>query len=199
MTQSQASSSPKQAAMINFGAHLGALLPGLLTSVRVQKDELLIGVRPDSLIAVLTFLRDHSATRYRSLMDICAVDRPGHDERFCVAYPLLSYSTQSRVQVRVCVSQHASLPSATAVYPAADWAESETWDMMGIFFENHPNLYRLFTDYGFEGHPLRKDFPLSGFTEVRFDDETQQVVTTPVELAQDFRYFDFVSPWKTTV
>jgi NADH/F420H2 dehydrogenase subunit C len=185
--------------LLAYARVLCATLPGFLTGVQLQKNELSIGVHPEHLTDVLEFLRDSTATRYRSLMDIAVVDRPGQPQRFCVVYPLLSYSLQSRISVRTAVSETQSLPSVHTVYPAASWAESEAWDMYGIFFRNHPNLYRILTDYGFEGHPLRKDFPLTGFTEVRYDDDAQQVTSHPVELSQDFRYFDFTSPWKTSV
>jgi NADH-quinone oxidoreductase subunit C len=154
-----------------------------------------IYVQASKIVEVLTFLRDHTNCLYKVLIDITAVDYPEKENRFEVVYLLLSVTTNSRLCVKIEVDELTSVPSVTPIYSAAGWLEREIWDLFGIFFSNHSDLRRILTDYGFEGHPLRKDFPLTGYTEVRYDDTEKRVVSEPVEVSQEFRTFDFQSPW----
>lgn len=158
--------------------------------------ELTIAVKRDAILKVLTFLRDDAGCLFKQLVDICGVDYPERAERFDVVYHLLSLKHNLRVRVKVSTDEETPVPSCVSVYSAANWFERETWDLFGIFFDNHPDPRRILTDYGFEGHPLRKDFPLTGYVEVRYDDEQKRVVYEPVKLVQDFRNFDFESPWE---
>ncbi|AJD52241.1 NADH-quinone oxidoreductase subunit C [Thalassospira sp. MBR-102] len=158
--------------------------------------ELTIAVKRDAILKVLTFLRDDAGCLFKQLVDICGVDYPERAQRFDVVYHLLSLKHNLRVRVKVSTDEETPVPSAVSVYSAANWFERETWDLFGIFFDNHPDPRRILTDYGFEGHPLRKDFPLTGYVEVRYDDEQKRVVYEPVKLVQDFRNFDFESPWE---
>ncbi|WP_044564083.1 NADH-quinone oxidoreductase subunit C, partial [Azospirillum sp. B4] len=148
------------------------------------------------LLQTLTLLRDDPGCRCTQLVDITAVDCPSKAERFEVNYMLLSVSKNLRARVKVTTDEDTPVPSCVPLFPAAGWYERETWDMFGVFFSGHPDLRRILTDYGFEGHPLRKDFPLTGYVEVRYDDEQKRVVYEPVKLTQDFRAFDFMSPWE---
>ena len=161
-------------------------------------DELTLRVSADSILDVLRFLRDDGQSMFVNLTDICGVDYPGRGRRFDVVYHLLSPKQNARIRVKVQASEDTLVPSATSVYPGADWFEREAYDMYGIIFTGHPDLRRLLTDYGFEGYPLRKDFPTTGYVEVRYDDEAKRVVYEPVKLAQEFRNFDFESPWEGT-
>ena len=145
---------------------------------------------------MLTFLRDDANCQFKLLMDVCGVDYPDRDERFDVVYNLLSLKLNQRVRVKVTTDEDTPVPSVTGVFRSANWYEREAWDLYGIFFSDHPDLRRILTDYGFEGHPLRKDFPLTGYVEVRYDDEQKRVVYEPVKLTQEFRTFDFLSPWE---
>jgi NADH-quinone oxidoreductase subunit C len=147
---------------------------------------------------VLRFLRDDPKCRFSVLCDICGVDFPDRPLRFEVVYNLLSLSLNHRIRVKVETDDTAAVPSATGLFSSAGWLEREAWDMFGIVFSDNPDLRRILTDYGFEGHPLRKDFPLTGFVEVRYDDELKRVVYEPVRLTQEFRNFDFLSPWEGT-
>ncbi len=160
--------------------------------------ELTLHVRRDDIIEVLTTLRDDKALQFVSFIDICGADYPARTERFDVVYHLLSPAKNARVRVKVTTDEDTPVPSATAVYPGALWFEREAWDLFGILFTGHPDLRRILTDYGFEGHPLRKDFPTTGFVEVRYDDEVKRVVYEPVKLRQEMRQFDFMSPWEGT-
>jgi NADH-quinone oxidoreductase subunit C len=146
----------------------------------------------------LTFARDDVNTQFKQLMDVCGVDWPGRDERFDVAYNLLSLTHNRRLRVLTRTDEATPVPSVTGVFSSADWWERETWDLFGIYFAGHPDLRRSMTDYGFEGHPLRKDFPLTGYVEVRYDQDQKRVVYEPVKLTQEFRNFDFLSPWEGT-
>jgi len=179
--------------LLNFGQSLNSFLP-TISSTSIN-GELIITTGPDHIIPVLTFLRDHTNTQYKVLTAISGVDYPEREQRFEVAYELLSLKYNHRIRVKVFVDEFSSIESAVSVYPAASWWEREVWDMYGVFFRNHPDLRRILTDYGFEGHPMRKDFPLTGYTEVRYDDVKKRVVSEPLELAQEFRKFDFSSPW----
>ena len=147
---------------------------------------------------MLTFLRDDPQCQFISFIDICGADYPQREKRFDVVYHLLSPRQNMRIRVKVETDEDTPVPSVTGVFPGADWFEREAYDLYGILFSGHPDLRRLLTDYGFEGHPLRKDFPLTGFVEVRYDDEAKRVVYEPVELKQEFRIFDFMSPWEGT-
>jgi len=179
--------------LLNFGQSLNSFLP-TISSTSIN-GELIITTGSDHIIPVLTFLRDHTNTQYKVLTAISGVDYPEREQRFEVAYELLSLKYNHRIRVKVFVDEFSSIESAVSVYPAASWWEREVWDMYGVFFRNHPDLRRILTDYGFEGHPMRKDFPLTGYTEVRYDEVKKRVVSEPLELTQEFRKFDFSSPW----
>lgn len=148
------------------------------------------------LITLLWFLRDDEGCLFKTLVDVTAVDYPAREQRFEVVYQLLSYKYNRRLRVKVAVEENASVPSAVDVYPSAGWLEREVWDMYGIHFADHPDLRRILTDYGFEGHPQRKDFPLTGYVELRYDEVQKRVVYEPVKLNQAYRSFDFLSPWE---
>jgi NADH-quinone oxidoreductase subunit C len=158
--------------------------------------ELTIEVERASILETLQLLRDDQLCRFGSLIDICGVDYPDREQRFDVVYHLLSPWLNQRIRVKVKTDAETPVPSAVALFPGAEWYEREAYDLYGILFEGHPDLRRLLTDYGFQGHPLRKDFPLTGFVELRYDDELKRVVYEPVKLMQDYRSFDFLSPWE---
>lgn len=179
-----------------YGQWIAETLPSMVEKVSVAKGELALTVQTPSILNVLEFLRDNTNCQYKVLSDLTAVDFPERPERFEVVYNLLSIKYNSRIRVKCCVDEVSPVESSAAVYPAASWYEREVWDLYGIFFTNHPDLRRILTDYGFEGHPLRKDFPLSGYTEVRYDEVEKRVVNEPIEIAQEFRQFDFASPWE---
>ena len=160
--------------------------------------EVTVGVAADKIVEVLGMLRDDARCQFEQLMDIAGVDYPERAQRFEVVYHLLSPRLNQRLRVRIAADEATQVPSAIPVFPNADWYEREAYDMYGILFSGHPDLRRLLTDYGFQGHPLRKDFPLTGYVEVRYDDEKKRVVYEPVKLTQDFRSFDFESPWEGT-
>lgn len=159
-------------------------------------NELVLNAKREGIVKVLQFLKSDRECDFRVLVDITAVDRPGRLERFDVVYNLLSLGQNQRVRVKVITDENTPVPSVVGVYSAAGWFERETWDMFGIYFSGNPDLRRILTDYGFEGHPLRKEFPLTGYVELRYDDEQKRVVYEPVKLVQDFRRFDFLSPWE---
>lgn len=175
-------------------ARLGPAVTGSATAF----GELTLTVARDRIIDVLTTLRDDPACRFECLIDICGVDYPERTERFEVVYHLLSLRKNQRIRVKLATDEDAPVPSVNEIFPAANWFEREAYDMYGILFSNHPDLRRLLTDYGFQGYPLRKDFPLTGYVEVRYDDEQKRVVYEPVKLNQEFRSFDFESPWEGT-
>ncbi len=183
-------------ALKDLGDGIAAALAEHVTSVDMLKDELVLRVHTASLPRVLTYLRDDSQCLFKQLMDICGVDYPERANRFEVVYNLLSLKHNQRIRVKVSVREDEPVPSAVGIFPCAAWYERECWDMYGVPFAENPDLRRLLTDYGFDGHPLRKDFPLTGFVEVRYDDEQKRVVYEPVKLTQDFRSFDFLSPWE---
>jgi NADH-quinone oxidoreductase subunit C len=172
-----------------------AVLPGVL-GTRFEKDELVVLAAREPLEALMMALRDGPAFRFEQVMDICGVDWPEREARFDVVYNLLSVALNQRVRVIVETDDVMPVPSVHGVWPVATWWEREAWDLFGILFSGQPDLRRILTDYGFEGHPLRKDFPLTGYVEVRYDDERKAVVYEPVKLVQDFRNFDFLSPWE---
>lgn len=167
-----------------------------IISSEIKNGELITIVRRDSICKVLTFLRDDANCLFKILMDVCGADYPERDERFEVIYNLLSMSHNLRIRIKVLTDEDTPVPSVTGVFSSASWFERETWDLLGVYFDGHPDLRRIMTDYGFEGHPLRKDFPLTGYVELRYDDEQKRVVYEPVNLTQDFRSFDFLSPWE---
>ena len=175
------------------------LLPvvgGLIEDASAQNGELVIRCSVENLIEVLTNLRDDDDLAFTQLTDLTAVDYPNRPYRFEMVYQLLSITQNQRLRLLVAVDEGAVVPSVISIFNAANWAEREVWDMFGIFFSGHPDLRRLLTDYGFEGHPLRKDFPLTGYVEVRYDDTQRRVVYEPVHLVQEYRDFDFLSPWE---
>ncbi|KAF7251826.1 NADH dehydrogenase [ubiquinone] iron-sulfur protein 3, mitochondrial [Varanus komodoensis] len=181
-----------------FGEYVAEILPKYVQQVQVTCfNELEILIHPDGIIPVLSFLKDHTTAQFKSLADLTAIDVPSRQYRFEIIYNLLSLRYNSRIRVKTYTDELTPLDSAFPIYNAANWYEREVWDMYGVFFANHPDLRRILTDYGFEGHPFRKDFPLSGYVEVRYDDEVKRVVAEPLELAQEFRKFDLNSPWET--
>ncbi len=183
-------------ALTELAEFIDAALPGEVVEWTVAHDELMVTIGAASVVRVLTFLRDDSNCLFKQLVDLCGADYPERERRFDVVYNLLSLSHNQRIRVKVEAGEDEHVPSVTEVYPSAGWYERETWDLYGIPFAGNPDLRRILTDYGFEGHPLRKDFPLTGFVEVRYDEEQKRVVYEPVSLAQDFRTFDFMSPWE---
>ncbi len=183
-------------ALEDLGAHVARALENEVISTEIRLAELMVMVHGEQVVKVLTFLRDDALCQFKVLIDICGVDYPEREERFEVVYNLLSLRHNQRIRVKVKVDEEGVVPSATGVFNAANWFEREAWDLYGILFADHPDLRRLLTDYGFEGHPLRKDFPLTGYVEMRYDDEQKRVVYEPVKLTQEFRSFDFMSPWE---
>ncbi len=169
-----------------------------VTSATVAYGELTLEADAAAIVPLLAFLRDDPKCRFVNFVDICGVDYPAREKRFDVVYHLLSPYLNQRIRVKVEADEDTLVPSACPVFPAADWFEREAYDLYGILFSGHPDLRRILTDYGFEGHPLRKDFPMTGFVEVRWDDEQKRVVSEPVTLRQEFRNFDFLSPWEGT-
>ncbi|MBB6260157.1 NADH-quinone oxidoreductase subunit C [Paenochrobactrum gallinarii] len=185
-------------ALRDLSAYLKERFTGAIEDIKFAYDELTVSVYKESLINVLTFLRDDVQCQFVNLTDISGVDYPERAERFEVVYQLMSPRQNLRMRVKVTADEDVLVPSATAVFIGADWFEREIYDMYGVLFSGHPDLRRILTDYGFEGHPLRKDFPLTGFVEVRYSDEHKRVVYEPVVLRQEFRNFDFLSPWEGT-
>ena len=185
--------------MIEALSELQEILSETLGDALVESDitggELSIVVRRAEIVRVLTSLREDVNCQFRQLVDICGVDFPERERRYEVVYNLLSMTRNRRIRVKVLVNDEA-VPSVASVFSTAGWFEREVWDMYGVFFDGNPDLRRILTDYGFDGHPLRKDFPLTGFVELRYDDEQKRVVYEPVKLQQDFRNFDFQSPWE---
>jgi NADH-quinone oxidoreductase subunit C len=177
--------------------HVAAGLGASVLAKSITHDELTLKVAPDKIVDVLTFLRDDAKCQFEVLIDICGVDWPARQKRFDVVYHLLSLRLNQRIRVKLETDAETPVASVIRVYSAADWFEREAYDMYGILFSGHPDLRRILTDYGFQGHPLRKDFPLTGYVEVRYDDEAKRVVYEPVELTQEFRTFDFESPWES--
>ncbi len=183
-------------ALQDLGQHIAAVLTDQVIEAPVAHGELMITARAEQIIKVVTFLRDDPQCLFKVLVDICGTDFPERPKRFEVVYNFLSLVHNQRVRVKVEADDQTPVPSITSLHNSANWFEREVWDMYGVMFDDHPDLRRLLTDYGFEGHPLRKDFPLTGFVEVRYDDERKRVVYDPVKLPQEFRKFDFLSPWE---
>ena len=171
-------------------------LGDLLLETSVVRGELTLRVQAGAIQRVLAYLRDQPQCQFKQLIDLCGVDYPERAERFEIVYHLLSLKHNQRIRVKLATDEATPVPSVTGVFAAADWYEREAWDMYGVYFAEHPDLRRLLTDYGFEGHPLRKDFPQTGYVELRYDDEQKRVVYEPVRLRQDWRNWDFLSPWE---
>ena len=183
-------------ALKELGDYISGSLGDVVTDVECRLDELIITIKRKDILRVLKFLRDDANCQFKQLMDLCGVDFPEEDERFCVVYNLLSLTHNNRIRVKTWTDENTPVASATQLFSSAGGWERETWDLYGIYFAAHPDLRRILTDYGFEGHPLRKDFPLTGYVELRYDDEQKRVVYEPVHLTQEFRTFDFLSPWE---
>src|SRR5436305_3106610 len=179
-----------------LGQTIVSALAGAASGHSVAFNQLTVNVEVGSIVDVVRFLRDDAGCRFVSFTDVTAVDYPGREKRFDLVYHLLSPTLTARIRLRAEADETTQVPSIIEVFPGADWFERETYDLYGVIFTGHPDMRRLLTDYGFEGHPLRKDFPLTGFVEVRWDDEVKRVVYDPVRLAQEFRNFDFLSPWE---
>jgi len=180
-----------------FGQYVAECLPKYVQKVQITAgNELEVLIATEGVTPVLTFLKDHTNAQFTSLADLCGVDIPTRAYRFEVVYNLLSVRFNSRIRVKTYTDELTPVDSICDVHKAANWYEREVWDMYGVFFANHPDLRRILTDYGFEGHPFRKDFPLSGYVECRYDDEVKRVVVEPIELAQEFRKFDLSAPWE---
>ncbi len=185
-------------ALRELAEHISAELENELVSSEIAYGELNLVVVADQILKVLKFLRDDPTCRFVVPIDIAGVDYPGREKRFDVVYHLLSPYQNQRIRVKLETDEDTPVPSAIGLFPMADWFERETYDLYGILFSGHPDLRRILTDYGFDGHPLRKDFPTTGYKEVRYDDEQKRVVYEPVKLAQEFRSFDYLSPWEGT-
>jgi NADH-quinone oxidoreductase subunit C len=182
--------------LLQSGEMIAAAIPGAVIDNTIRNGQAIVTVKRDQIVAVLAKLRDDPALRFELLVDICGVDFPDRPERFEIVYNLLSLKHNKRVRVKVTTDELTPVPSVTGVYSSAGWYEREAYDLFGVFFADHPDLRRILTDYGFEGHPMRKDFPLTGYVEVRYDEEQRRVVYEPVKLKQEFRSFDFLSPWE---
>jgi len=183
-------------ALESIGAKAAAALPGAIAARSLAFGELTLTVDAAHVIEALKFLRDDPAAQFISIIDISGADYPEREKRFEVVYHLLSPKLNRRVRVKVATDEATPIASATAVYLGADWYEREIYDLFGVLFDGHPDLRRILTDYGFDGHPLRKDFPMTGFVEMRYDDQEKRVRYEPVRLEQEFRQFDFLSPWE---
>ncbi|MDX2277065.1 MAG: NADH-quinone oxidoreductase subunit C [Hyphomonadaceae bacterium] len=184
------------AALDDLGAHIASSMTSAILKREVRVGELTLDVASDQIVTVVKFLRDDPRCKFTSFIDLCGVDYPERAKRFDVVYHLLSMQLNHRIRLRVQTGETTPVPSIAGIFPCADWFEREAFDMYGILFSGHPDLRRILTDYGFQGFPLRKDFPLSGHVEVRYDPEQQRVVYEPVKLPQAYRSFDFLSPWE---
>ncbi|NIA67270.1 NADH-quinone oxidoreductase subunit C [Pelagibius litoralis] len=183
-------------ALQDLGDYLSTALNQDLLAQEIAYGQLNLLIKRSALLKVLTVLRDDQNCQFKQLVDMTAVDRPEQPERLELVYNLLSLKLNQRIRVKLTTDERNPVDSAAGVFSSAIWLEREAWDMFGVFFSGHPDLRRILTDYGFEGHPLRKDFPLTGFKEVRYDQEQKRVVYEPVKLPQEFRHFDFLSPWE---
>lgn len=170
--------------------------PDAVLEVKVVHGELTLFAKAEQIATLLKFLRDNPACQFTTMVDICGVDHPGREKRFDVVYHLLSIPQNQRVRIKASLREGEAIPSVVGVFKTADWFERETFDMYGILFSGHPDLRRILTDYGFRGYPLRKDFPTTGYVEVRYDESAKRVVYEPVKLVQEYRQFDFMSPWE---
>jgi len=183
-------------ALQSIGERVVAALPGAAIGAELAFGELTLTAEAAGIVDVLMFLRDDAACQFVCFIDACGVDYPEREKRFEVVYHLLSPKLNRRIRVRIETDEATPVPSAVSAFPAANWFEREVYDLFGVRFEGHPDLRRILTDYGFDGHPLRKDFPMTGFVEVRYDDQEKRVRYEPVRLNQEFRQFDFLSPWE---
>jgi NADH-quinone oxidoreductase subunit C len=183
-------------ALKDLGEYIAGKAGERVVAWDIALSELMLTTTRDSLAGLMKLLRDDSNCLFKMLVDVTAADYPEREERFEIVYNLLSLSHNQRIRLKTSTDENTPVPSVVGLFSAAGWFEREVWDMFGVFFTDHPDLRRLLTDYGFEGHPLRKDFPLTGYVEVRYDDEQKRVVYEPVKLTQDFRSFDFMSPWE---
>ena len=179
----------RSSSLHTYGQYLMSCMPRYIQQFSVWKDELVIYIAPAAVIPVFSFLKYHTAAEFTSVMDITAVDFPSRDQRFEVVYNLLSVRHNSRLRVKTYADEALPVPSITSLYDGANWYEREVYDLFGVFFVGHPDLRRIMTDYGFDGHPLRKDFPLTGYTEIRYDEEKKRIVVEPLEMTQAFRDF----------
>ena len=184
--------------LATLGAHVAAALGPKVLGHEVAFGELTVTVEREAIVDVVTFLRDDAQCRFISIVDVCGVDYPEREQRFDVVYHLLSPHRNQRIRIKLAADDVEPVPSIAGIFPGADWFEREAYDLYGMLFTGHPDLRRILTDYGFDGHPLRKDFPTTGFVEVRYDEERKRVVYEPVKLAQEFRQFDYLSPWEGT-
>ncbi|CAC5415037.1 NDUFS3 [Mytilus coruscus] len=188
---------PYRQQLKDFGQYVADCLPKYVQHVVVtHHEELEILIHPEGIVPTISFLKDHHNTQYLNITDIAAVDVPTREKRFEIVYMLLSLRFNSRIKVKTYTDELTPIDSLCSIFAGANWYEREIWDMFGVFFANHPDLRRILTDYGFEGHPFRKDFPLSGYVEVRYDDEVKRVVVEPLELTQEFRKFEYNTPWE---
>ncbi len=181
-----------------LGEHISASLPGIVTDATVSYGELTVSANAADIVKLIAFLIEDPKCLFYGFIDLCGVDYPAREKRFDVVYHLLSPRLNHRIRVKVQTDETTPVPSIVSLLPGADWFERETYDMYGILFTGHPDLRRILTDYGFEGYPLRKDFPLTGYVEVRYDETQKRVVYEPVKLPQEYRNFDFLSPWEGT-
>ena len=193
-TTAEAPPPPPPSALELLGGAIAAI-PGV-SGCRIERGELVASADRDSLPVIMTTLRDDPRFAFEQMMDLCGVDWPERSDRFDVVYNLLSVTLNQRLRIVTTTNTMHPVPSIHTIWPVATWWEREAWDLLGIVFSGQPDLRRILTDYGFEGHPLRKDFPLTGYVEVRYDEDRKQVVNEPVRLTQDFRSFDFLSPWE---
>ena len=184
--------------LVDLGEHIARALGPAILSQEVAFGELTLTAERDAIVAVATFLRDDPRCRFVSFVDVCGADYPARDERFDVVYHFMSPHLNQRIRIKLEADDVTPVPSICDVFAGANWFEREVYDLYGVLFSGHPDLRRILTDYGFDGHPLRKDFPLTGFVEVRYDEERKRVVYEPVTLAQEFRSFDYLSPWEGT-
>jgi NADH-quinone oxidoreductase subunit C len=184
--------------LATLNEHIATALGDAVIGSEIAFGQLTLVVQRESIVPVVTFLRDDPQCRFIAFLDVCGVDFPEREERFEVVYHFLSPQLNQRVRVKLSVDDETPVPSITEVFAGANWFEREAYDLYGILFSGHPDLRRILTDYGFDGHPLRKDFPLTGFVEVRYDEERKRVVYEPVKLAQEWRSFDYLSPWEGT-
>ncbi len=183
--------------MSEFLDYVKATYPHHVLDVQTQHGEMVVITDAAHVVELLTALRDNENCLFKQLVDVCGVDYPARAQRFEVVYHLLSFKYNARIRVKLSVVEDVTVPTANDVFPAAGWFEREVWDMYGVSFENHPDMRRILTDYGFDGHPQRKDFPLSGYVELRYDMEQKRVVYEPVKLNQAYRNFDYTSPWES--
>jgi NADH-quinone oxidoreductase subunit C len=183
-------------ALAELGAYVAAAQPDKVSASSVANGELTLQAPATEVVKLLTFLRDDANCQFKQVISVCGVDWPQRERRFDVVYNLLSLTHNQRIRVKVETDEATPVPSVTGVFSSANWYEREVWDLLGVMFADHPDLRRLLSDYGFEGHPLRKDFPLTGYLEVRYDDEEKRIVRQPVSLPQEMRRFDYLSPWE---